>query len=69
MTLEELSIDTGMKLQTCCARRNELGKKHFVIDSGTRRPTNSGRTATVWVIPKGVIVALKKRRGLVKGLA
>ena len=50
-TLEEISNMTQIKLQTVCARRNELGKNKLVVDSGTRRKTSSGRTAIVWVVP------------------
>lgn len=50
-TIEEIQIGTGIKLQTVCARRKELDDKGFVVDSGLRRPTTSGRTATVWVAP------------------
>jgi len=58
-TIEEISINTDIKLQTVCARRNELGKSKLVIDSGIRRRTSSGRTAIVWVVPGRIIVRAK----------
>lgn len=51
-TIEEMSLNTGIVLQTVCARRNEMGKRGLIIDGGTRRPNRSGRTATVWVVPR-----------------
>lgn len=48
LTIEEIVNATGIKLQTVCARRNELEKSGQVISSGTRRKTESGRTAIVW---------------------
>lgn len=66
LTIEEISVSTEIKLQTVCARRNELGKKNLVADSGLRRTTSSGSTAKVWVVPAKVRLALKSRRDLVK---
>ena len=60
-TNEEISDSTGIKLQTVCARRNELGKKYVLVDSGRRRATSSGRSAIVWVVPERVREAATKR--------
>lgn len=61
MTIEEIANETGIKLQTVCARRNELDKKGLVIDSGNRRKTSSGRSAKVWIVPNTIAKAAKSR--------
>lgn len=48
-TNSEMSEALGMQLSTVCARCNELQKKNLVIDSGNRRKTATGRSATVWI--------------------
>lgn len=53
-TLDEMQSLTGIKLQTLCARRKELEEMGLVVDSGNRRKTTSGRTATVWIVPTAV---------------
>ena len=55
-TLNEINEELDIQLQTVCARRNELGKMRLVIDSGTRRPTPSGRSAIVWIVPERVLI-------------
>lgn len=60
-TIEEVSEETGIKLQTVCARRNELDKSGLVIDSGSRRPTLSGRSAKVWIVPDHIAKAARAR--------
>lgn len=47
-TIEEIANATGIRIQTVCARRNELDFMGDVYDSGVRRTTSSGRYATVW---------------------
>lgn len=49
-TDEECQLALGMKTQTETPRRNELTKMGLLIDSGRRRPTSSGRPATVWIV-------------------
>lgn len=53
-TDEELQVALGMSIPTETARRNELLRAGIVRDSGRRRRTTSGRTATVWVISDAV---------------
>lgn len=48
-TDEEIQDGIGMSGNTARPRRGELQKSGSVIDSGTTRPTRSGRAATVWV--------------------
>ena len=48
-TLEEIANGTRIKLQSVCPARLMLEKHGFVVDSGLRRPTSSGRKAIVWV--------------------
>lgn len=48
-TDEEISIGLKMHPDTARARRVELRDAGLVLDSGKRRPTQSGRAATVWV--------------------
>lgn len=47
-TDEEVEIALGLKHQTASARRRELVQAGRVVDSGSRRPTTSGRQAIVW---------------------
>ena len=49
MTLEEISNNTGIKLQTVCGRRLKLEQLGYLADTGTRRQNESGRSAKVWV--------------------
>lgn len=44
----EVGRDTGMKPQSVSARMNELSEKGYVVDSGARRKTDTGRNAIVW---------------------
>jgi len=48
-TDEELQSLVGLRVQTETPRRRELVLAGLVRDSGNRRPTSSGRPATVWV--------------------
>lgn len=48
MTCDEVEALLGMSHQTASARVHELGKMGQIVDSGKRRPTRSGRFATVW---------------------
>ena len=52
-TIEEVSTDLGMRLQTVCGRVSELRKLGLIEDSGKRRSTESGRPAIVWVARGG----------------
>jgi hypothetical protein len=50
-TEEEISLGTGMRLQSVCARVNELvHQKHQLRDTGDKRQTTSRRWAVVWGI-------------------
>lgn len=48
LTDDEIEVLTRLKHQTASARRRELVLLGLVVDSGHRRPTRSGRPATVW---------------------
>ena len=50
LTLEEMSIKTGIKLQSVCGVRKSLEDDGFLVDSGRKRKTTSNRNAVVWVI-------------------
>lgn len=52
-TDEEVQLALGIRVQTQTPRRGELCKAGLVRDSGLRRPTTSGRMATVWVVKVG----------------
>ncbi len=49
-TDDEIEAALGLRHQTASARRRELVLLGWVTDSGTRRRTRSGRTATVWIL-------------------
>lgn len=49
LTDEQIRSLTGLQHSTETPRRKELSDKGLVIDSGKRRKTRSGRSATVWV--------------------
>ncbi len=48
-TDDELEVTLGLPHQTVSARRRDLVLRDYVVDSGYRRTTRSGRGATVWV--------------------
>lgn len=47
-TQERISIETGIRLSTICARVNELAREGRVRDTGETARTTSGRLAVVW---------------------
>lgn len=47
-TNEEISDLLGWPIQSVCGRVRELAVDKHIKDSGRRRPTKSGRKATVW---------------------
>ncbi|MBL8825376.1 MAG: helix-turn-helix transcriptional regulator [Planctomycetaceae bacterium] len=49
-TADEIQLALGMRPQTCSARCNELLRFGLIKRSGQRRPTESGRSAHVYVI-------------------
>jgi hypothetical protein len=49
LTCDECEAVLGMRHQTVSARVTELRNETRIVDSGQRRPTRSGRKATVWV--------------------
>jgi hypothetical protein len=48
-TDEQMQAQIPMQANTQRPRRVWLTQKYLVCDSGTQRPTTSGRNATVWV--------------------
>lgn len=53
-TLDELEQIMGVPGNTLRPRRVELHEKGFVIDSGKRRPTRTGKDAIVWIVPESI---------------
>jgi hypothetical protein len=47
-TCDEVEQKTGLAHQTASARIRGLAKRNVIRDSGSRRPTRSGRKAIVW---------------------
>jgi len=47
-TCDEAEIALGMSHQTCSARFRGLVLKEAIHDSGAKRPTRTGRSATVY---------------------
>ena len=56
-TYEEISLGLAMRLQTVCARVNELRDQGLVRPNGQKRKTTSGRDAMVVVAVGGSAVA------------
>lgn len=52
-TDQEMQEALGMPVSTQVPRRNALMGRGWVGDGGERRPTRSGRPATVWVLTRG----------------
>lgn len=50
LTIDELSMITGLLVQSVCPVVNSLVKLGQVKDSGERRPTRSGSPAKVWIV-------------------
>jgi hypothetical protein len=48
LTDEQMQTYLGMNPSTQRPRRIELVRSGLVVDSGFKRPTRSGRDATVW---------------------
>lgn len=48
MTCDEVELKLNLRHQTASARVNELMEAEYIVDSGERRKTSSGRKATVW---------------------
>ncbi|MBI4695540.1 MAG: hypothetical protein HY749_16100 [Gammaproteobacteria bacterium] len=49
-TNEEISAGCGLQIQTVCPRVVELRECKLIKDGLTRRPTQSGNNAVVWVM-------------------
>lgn len=47
-TCDEVEAALNLRHQTASARVRELAKTMRIMDSGTTRPTRSGRKAVVW---------------------
>jgi predicted ArsR family transcriptional regulator len=60
-TVDEITVNLGLSNQTACPRRQELEKRGYLVDSGIRRPTRTGRQAIVWVVPPSVIAYAKSK--------
>ena len=56
MTCDEVEIRLSLRHQTASARVNELMEAKYIVDSGERRKTSSGRKATVWKA-RGLVVS------------
>ena len=50
ITCEEIERALGMKHQTASARIAELRRDGFIVDTGRRQPTTSGRPARVYEV-------------------
>ena len=57
-TDDEGETTLGIMAQTYTPRRGELVRQGLLVDSRERRPTRSGRPATVWVTPEHASQAL-----------
>ena len=50
LTCDDVEALMNLRHQTASARVNELRNDGAIVDSGLRRPTRSGRKATVWKV-------------------
>lgn len=50
LTCDEIEVRLSMTHQTCSPRVHELKEAGRIRDSGMRRKTRGGRSATVWVV-------------------
>lgn len=50
-TCDEIEVALRLSHQTASARVTEAKARGEIVDSGSRRPTRSGRSAAVYVIP------------------
>ena len=48
LTVDQLEQDLKMRHQSCSARVNQLRDEGWIVDSGQRMETRSGRAAIVW---------------------
>lgn len=58
LTAEEIMGILGGKHQTTSARVSELRDSGWIVDSGIRRMTTSGRDAVVWVLSRAARAAI-----------
>ena len=61
-TDDEIEIGLELSHQTASARRNLLVKDGAVVNSDAKRPTRSGRPASVWVAVEGYDITTKPGR-------
>jgi len=62
MTDHELERKLKLRHQTVSARRNELLKDGWIVDSERRRLTDTGRKAVVWVVSSKQKIGTSKAR-------
>jgi hypothetical protein len=48
LTVDQLEQDLNLRHQSCSARVNQLRDEGWIVDSGQRMATRSGRQAVVW---------------------
>lgn len=63
-TADELIVELHRGHATVSARVNELANAGWIVDSGMRRPTRSGRDAVVWVVSAEAKGAIDEGRRL-----
>lgn len=56
-TCDEIEVDLELRHQTASARVRELFLLGFVVDTGERRRTRSGRRAIIWAASADVTAA------------
>jgi hypothetical protein len=64
LTNDEIEVQLVMRIQTVSARVRELVLTGWLIDSGRRRPTRSGRMAVVWLDKERRPLALQDKLGV-----
>ena len=52
-TCDQVEVSTGLSHQTASARVSELRRDGIIAPTGERRPTRSGRSASVFVVLRG----------------
>ena len=66
-TAEEVCLEISVRMSSTTARVNELAGRGYILDSGLRRPTTSGRLAVVWIAAAASSTVVRPAPGATDG--